>query len=125
MASASCGRAGSIWRPAGAIQSFAGVVPGGITETWIWPEHFDIATEAGNEERGGKASFGASPGDQAHDEPYFYVSAWGEIDRDEPFWNDEAFNGASLDYVRVQEEADPLASVVEFFMTGFALLNRD
>ncbi|HLV89962.1 MAG: hypothetical protein J5I28_11740 [Acidimicrobiales bacterium] len=106
-----------------AIEGFAAVVPGGITETWIWPEHFDIATEAGDEMTGGKASFGASPGDHAHDEPYFYVSAWGEIDRAETFWNDEAFNGASLAYRDVMVVDDPVGRVVDFFMEGFRLLN--
>ena len=106
-----------------AIDRFSSVVAGGITEMWIWPEHFDIATEAGGEGAGGKASFGASPGDHAHDEPYFYVSAWGEIDRAESFWNDRAFNGASLAYADMQAASDPVERVVEFFMAGFDLLN--
>ncbi|HEX6946757.1 MAG TPA: hypothetical protein VF246_05365 [Acidimicrobiia bacterium] len=105
------------------IERFSEIVPGGITATWIWPEHFDIATEAGDEGAGGKASFGASPGDHAHDEPYFYVSAWGRIDRADPYWNDEAFNGASLAYRDVMVMDDPAESVVRFFMEGFERLN--
>ena len=105
------------------IDAFAWEVPGGITETWIWPEHFDIATEAGDEVSGGKASFGLSPGDGPHDDPYFYVSAWGEIDRGDPFWNDDAFNGASLAYAAVRPTEDPVGRVVEFFMEGFRRLN--
>lgn len=105
------------------IDAFARVVPGGVTETWIWPEHFDIATEAGDEPAGGKASFGLSPGDAAHDEPYLYVSAWGEIDRAEPFWNDDAFNGASLSYADVRLADDPVGAAVDFFMAGFRILN--
>lgn len=106
-----------------AIDRFAAVVPGGITEVWIWPEHFDLATEAGDGEAGGKASFGLSPGDQAHEDPYFYVSAWGSIDRSEAFWNDEAFNGASLAYADLVGADDTVAEVVTFFLAGFELLN--
>ena len=42
---------------------------------------------------------GFSPGDHSHDEPYIYVAAWGDVDRSDPFWNEEDFNGASLSYV--------------------------
>lgn len=101
-----------------AINRFAQVVPGGITEVWIWPEHFDLATEAGDGEA--KASYGVSPGDHAHDEPYFYVSAWGRIDRSNRFWNDPAFNGASLAYREVRE----VEAVVEFFMNGHSALSE-
>ena len=42
----------------------------------LWPEHFDIAVELGSEPAGQRATFGASPGDESHDEPYLYVSPW-------------------------------------------------
>lgn len=106
------------------IDAFAERVPGGITEVWIWPEHFDLATEAGDAASGGKASFGVSPGDHAHDEPYFYVSAWGEIDRRDRYWNDRAFNGASLAYLDVVSSDDPVAFVVDFMLDGNRRLNR-
>lgn len=106
------------------IARFSVEVPGGITEVWIWPEHFDLATEAGDAESGAKASFGVSPGDHAHDAPYFYVSAWGEIDRDDPFWNDASFNGASLAYEAVADEEDPVARIVDFMLEGNRILSR-
>jgi hypothetical protein len=105
------------------LHTFSEVAPGGITEIWLWPEHFDLATEAGAEERGAKASYGVSPGDHAHDEPYFYVSAWGEIDRADGFWNDSAFNGASLAYRDVVSSGDPVDAVIRFFLAGFEKLN--
>lgn len=106
------------------IDRLATEVPGGITEVWIWPEHFDLATEAGDEASGGKASFGVSPGDHAHDAPYFYVSAWGEIDRGNPFWNDPAFNGASMGYEAAAAADDPIAAVLEFMLEGNRILSR-
>lgn len=106
------------------IDRFSTEVPGGITELWIWPEHFDLATEAGDAASGAKASFGVSPGDHAHDAPYFYVSAWGEIDRGNPFWNDTAFNGASLAYEALEGDSDPVSRVVEFMLEGNRILNR-
>lgn len=105
------------------LHGFSEVVPGGITEIWLWPEHFDLATEAGADERGTKASYGVSPGDHAHEEPYFYVSAWGEIDRAVGFWNDGAFNGASRSYREVMSSDDPVDAVVQFFLEGFEKLN--
>lgn len=69
-----------------------------VSEIQLWPEHFDAATELGDPDRGQRASFGASPGDRAHAEPYIYVSAWSEVDRSDEYWNDAAFNGASFPY---------------------------
>ncbi len=94
-----------------------------ITEIWLWPEHFDLATEAGDEAAGRKASYGVSPGDHAHPEPYFYVSAWGEIDRSDRFWNDTAFKGASLAYADVVGSEDPVETAVDFLLTGYRSLH--
>ena len=59
----------------------------------IWPEHFDIAVDSGDQDAGRRATYGASPGDRHHDEPYLYASPWaGRID---PFFGDPAFKGAS------------------------------
>jgi hypothetical protein len=40
----------------------------------LWPEHFDIAIELGAGDA--RATYGVSPGDDDHDEPYAYVSPW-------------------------------------------------
>ena len=43
------------------------------TELQIWPEHFDLGCEVGEEATGGRANYGASPGDKDIAEPYLYV----------------------------------------------------
>jgi hypothetical protein len=59
----------------------------------IWPEHFDAAVDIGDEAASHRATYGGSPGDGQHDEPYLYVSPWaGRID---PFFDDPGFAGAS------------------------------
>jgi len=95
-----------------------------VSEVQIWPEHFDAAMEMGSEARGQRASYGASPGDAAHPEPYIYVSAWGEIDRSNRYWNDTAFNGASLGYDRLLGEADPVTTALVFLLEGHRILHQ-
>lgn len=94
-----------------------------VSEVQLWPEHFDAATEIGNNERGQRASYGASPGDGAHPEPYVYVAAWSEIDRSNPYWNDETFNGASISYKELKESDDPVDAAVEFLLEGYRILH--
>lgn len=94
-----------------------------VSETQLWPEHFDLATELGNQERGERASFGASPGDDDHAEPYLYVAAWGEIDRANQYWNDRSFNGASLTYSRLLDADDPVEAGVDFLLEGYRILH--
>ncbi|HWL50588.1 MAG TPA: hypothetical protein VNT92_11980 [Acidimicrobiia bacterium] len=91
-----------------------------VSEVQLWPEHFDPAIEMGNE--GAKASYGASPGDRGHIEPYLYVSAWSEIDPDNPYWNDRNFNGASLPFTALLEAADQSRVALEFFLEGYRIL---
>ena len=78
----------------------------------------------GDEGRGQRASFGASPGDAAHPEPYVYVSAWGKIYRSNRYWNDEAFNGASLGYDRLAEDPDPVTAALAFMLEGHRILHQ-
>ncbi len=85
----------------------------------LWPEHFDLAFDAGREDRRG--TFGASPGDAAHPEPYLYVTRWAGPDGD-PYWNEAAFPGASLGYADLLQAADPGALALEFLRRGRALL---
>ncbi len=94
------------------------------SEVQLWPEHFDAATELGDYEKGQRASYGASPGDDNHPEPYLYVSAWSEIDRSNPYWNDEFFNGSSLSYRNLLESDDPEAPGLEFFLAGHWILHQ-
>jgi hypothetical protein len=67
----------------------------------IWPEHFDAAVDMGEEAAGRRATYGGSPGDRLHDEPYVYVSPWaGRVD---PFFDDPVFRGASRTLTRLRE----------------------
>jgi hypothetical protein len=90
----------------------------------LWAEHFDPATELGSAEAGQRASYGASPGDDAHADPYLYVGAWGEIDRANPFWNDNAFSGASMSYKELLAADDQRQAALDFYRTGFAILTE-
>lgn len=93
------------------------------SEVQLWPEHFDPATELGAEERGQRASFGASPGDHSSDQPYIYVSAWSPIDRSEAFWNSDSFNGASLSHSELRTSEDPATTALEFLLEGYRVLH--
>jgi hypothetical protein len=87
----------------------------------LWPEHFDIAFEAGAEDVGRRANYGASPGDDAHAEPYLYVGPWSQ-DVTGELWNAEAFTGAELGYAELLEADDPAALALEFFESRHAAL---
>lgn len=82
----------------------------------LWPEHFDPAVELGEEPAGRRAAFGASPGDDAHPEPYLYVAPWRE--RQGRFWNDDAFGGASLTYGALLAADDQRETALAFFRSG-------
>ena len=73
----------------------------------LWPEHFDLATNLE------EVNFGASPGDEAVPEPYFYVGPWEPREGD--FWN-EPF-GAVLRHGDVSQPDD----VLDFFSVGLRL----
>lgn len=80
--------------------------------------------EAGSNDLGQRASYGASPGDDAHPEPYLYISAWGEVDRSDTFWNGATFNGAILGHAQLHDSADPYATALEFYEAGLERLTR-
>jgi hypothetical protein len=82
----------------------------------LWPEHFDPAVDLGDEAAGRRASFGASPGDDAHPEPYLYVSPW--TPHTGAFWNDRAFGGASLTYATLLAADDQRGTALAFFRQG-------
>ena len=89
-----------------------------VSRVQLWPEHFDLAFEMGSPDKGQRASYGASPGDDNHPEPYLYVAAWGEINRSDPYWNDTAFNGASLPYPELLASSNPAKTALDFLTTG-------
>jgi len=85
--------------------------------TQLWPGHFDPAIAMGDPEAAARATYGASPGDAVHPDPYVYVGAWESVDSD-PFWNAEAFSGALLGYESLATAPDPVAAAVAFFGEG-------
>jgi hypothetical protein len=80
----------------------------------LWPEHFDIACEAGPESLGRRANYGASPGDETHPEPYVYVGPWQPQTRG-GLWNASSFDGAELAYAELVAADDPEGLVADFF----------
>src|SRR5581483_7596020 len=86
----------------------------GASAVQLWPEHFDLAVDLGAEARGARGTFGASPGDDTHPEPYLYVTHWADVG-DDPFWNDTVFAGASLPYAELAASADPVGTALDFY----------
>jgi len=87
----------------------------------LWPGHFDPAVEIGDQDRGHRASIGASPGDHNEDEPYLYVGPWGAVP-DNDYWNAEGFTGAVLSYADLIAADDQRAAALAFYRKGIALL---
>ncbi len=76
----------------------------------LWPEHFDVAIDLG------EATYGVSPGDDAHPEPYAYISLWspppGLKTGPSTFWNAVGFTGAERPWT------DDVDEIVAFFRAG-------
>jgi hypothetical protein len=83
------------------------------TEPTLWPEHFDLAIEMGEEASGRRANYGLSPGDESHAEPYFYVGPWSATPSGGG-WNATGFNGAELPYRELAGSEDPVGLAVGF-----------
>ena len=110
------------WRVLDNLRAAAGPEDTPSDVTTLWPEHFDAAVDLGNEARGTRATFGASPGDAEHPEPYLYVTHWADV-ADDPYWNDIAFAGASRTYSAIRDAADAHDAVREFYGEGRTRLN--
>ncbi|HET9677671.1 MAG TPA: hypothetical protein VFP21_09225 [Solirubrobacterales bacterium] len=83
------------------------------TEPILWPEHFDVAIELGAEADGARATYGFSPGDENHPEPYAYVAPWTA----QPvggFWNARGFGGAELGYAELLASSEPEQDALDF-----------
>jgi hypothetical protein len=89
----------------------------------LWPEHFDIAIELGSESAGLRANFGASPGDDDHPEPYFYVGPWTAAVSGE-LWNATGFKGAELTYAELLGSDDHRRAALEFFRERYRALQE-
>jgi hypothetical protein len=83
------------------------------TGAQLWPEHFDLAIELGDEDAGVRANYGGSPGDTTIAAPYLYVGPWQEARRAGRF---AAYPfGAVSTYEELGATADPAAAAREFF----------
>jgi hypothetical protein len=87
----------------------------------LWPEHFDVAIDAGDPAIGERGSWGGSPGDAAHPEPYLYASLWSGAPA-HPFFAETAFSGASLAYAELRAAPDPHERALAFWREARALL---
>ena len=111
-----------------------------VGRTQLWPGHFDPAVElTAGESAGGpagepspagddgdtscRATYGASPGDQANPAPYLYVGPWGGID-DDPYWGAESFAGSVLGFETLLEADDQRQAALAFFTAGYERLAR-
>jgi hypothetical protein len=72
----------------------------------LWPEHFDLAVEAG------EVTYGVSPGDAFSEQPYAYVAPWSS-DRLEP-----PFRNAPFGAMRTRDELPTAESIARFFRLG-------
>ena len=90
----------------------------------VWPGHFDPAIEVGDDDH--RASYGASPGDEATPGPYFYVALWwpdrAGIEPDDPFWNAEGYQGATLPVSSLLDVDDQPGAAIDFYRTARAKL---
>lgn len=96
------------------LDAWVRTVPDPPSETWLWPEHFDLALSVGEEPH--RANYGASPGDDGTPEPYLYVGPW--VVRDEP---DEFWDAGSYARLRLRDlvgTSDPVGRALEFFAAG-------
>jgi hypothetical protein len=86
----------------------------------IWPEHFDIAVELGDGET--RANFGASPGDENHDEPYLYVGPFDAGLASGELWNAKGFPGAELAYSELLAADDQRRAALDFMRERYRAL---
>lgn len=82
------------------------------TRVQLWPEHFDLAIELGDADRGSRASFGVSPGDAVTPIPYLYVAPWQPQQGD--LW-DAPFGGAALSLDELPGSEEQLEAALAFF----------
>jgi hypothetical protein len=87
----------------------------------LWPEHFDIAIELGSDAKGRRATYGGSPGDDDHVEPYLYVLPWSAEVSGE-LWNASGFKGAELAYSELLEASNQRLAALDFMRTRHGAL---
>jgi hypothetical protein len=91
----------------------------------LWPEHFDVAIELGDEAAGSRAAYGVSPGDPDHDEPYAYVAPWAAPRGDARLWQATGFAGAEIGWEALAAAADPREVLLDFWRSRAAALRDE
>jgi hypothetical protein len=89
------------------------------TRAQLWPEHFDMSVELGPD--GARATYGLSPGDDDHPEPYVYVSTWQDPPPGE-LWNATAFPGAELPFRALLDAVNQRDMALAFLRARHAAL---
>jgi hypothetical protein len=97
------------------------IADGNPSQLILWPEHFDQAFYTEDEDELRRANYGASPGDDAHPEPYLYVGPWQTPVADR-FWNASSFDGAVLSIADLAASTDPAESALQFLRDGRSVL---
>ena len=87
------------------------------SELNLWPEHFDLAIEAGPEKGGNRANYGFSPGDAEHGEPYLYVGPWSGKASGEALAGEGLSMGAELDFSEIAASVDQRSLALDFCRT--------
>jgi hypothetical protein len=83
----------------------------------LWPEHFDLSVDLGDEQAGARGTYGASPGDDDNPDPYLYVTHWADVAPD-PYWNEEHFPGARLSVTVLADAPDQRDAALTFLRRG-------
>lgn len=107
---------------AGALEALREDAGADASPIRLWPEHFDLAYEEGEEAAGRRAGYGLSPGDEDHPEPYAYVTPWAGPVGDPALWRATGFIGAQLAWADLAAAADPQAAVLAFWRERRAAL---
>jgi hypothetical protein len=71
-----------------------------------------------------RANFGASPGDENHDEPYLYVGPWDPGLASGELWNATGFPGAELPYSALLAAADQRQTALRFMRERYSALQE-
>lgn len=98
-------------------ETYAAHDPSPVT---LWPEHFDVACELGDEKAGTRATYGASPGDETIAQPYLYIAPF-EASRRTGAFAMYPF-GAAMTYDELNAAGDSKGSGLNFMLEGAALL---
>ena len=89
----------------------------------LWPSTFDLVVEMGLEHAGRRAAFGASLGDEHHDEPYLFVTPL-DVRPTGELWDATTFRGAELPYDSLRDAPNQLACGLDFLRSRVEALHH-